>query len=350
MKQGRTLVELAQELERRRESKHDYIARGEALHMYSPHSIAITNGETKTLQLNTLAKEQLASRLNIPKKYYDYLETEHPDLLVKNVNYLFPNSGQNHLVRTLDDKARAILSDRFRCLDDAPFVESILPVLLNSGFEVVSSELTDTRMYLKVISPKLIAEVKKGDVVTAGYWFRNSEVGHSRLAGGLFLNRLVCTNGMMMSKEYGFAKNHSGKALDFSEAAEAYYTNATRALDEKAYFAKLRDVVNGMIGSENGFKAAIAKFREASQEQITGDPVKAIEAVTEVFSLNKDESCGVLQALIKGADLSRWGVANALTAYSQTIADYDRATDFESFGGQIIELPRSDWQEIAVAA
>lgn len=350
MKTGKTLVELAQELERRRESKHDYIARGEALSMINANHIAITNGETKSLQLNTLAKEQLASRLNIPKKYYDYLDENHPDLLVKNVNHLLPAIGQNHLIRTLDGKARAVLSDHFRCLDDAPFVESILPVLLESNFHVVSCELTDTRMYLKVISDKLVAEVKKGDVVTAGYWFRNSEVGHSRLAGGLFLNRLVCTNGMMMSKEYGFAKNHSGKALDFSEAAQEYYSNQTRALDEKAYFAKLRDVVNGMIGSPEGFKAAIARFQASTQEQITGDPVKAIEAVTEVFSLNKDESSGVLKALITGGDLSRWGVANALTAYSQEVADYDRASDFESFGGQIIELPKSNWQSIAIAA
>lgn len=350
MHEGKTLVELAKELQRRAETKHDYIAKGEAITMTNGKQLSLVNGDTKTFELTTLGHEQLAQRLNIPKKYYDVMKEDYPDLLDMNVNYLFPKTQQVHLIRTLDGKARAVLSDRFRCLDDYPFAESILPPLIESGFRVVSSELTDTRFYLKVISDKLTAEVKKGEVVTAGYWFRNSEVGHSRLAAGMFLNVLACTNGMMMSKEYGFAKNHSGKAIEFAESVEAYYTSETRRLDDKAYWAKLRDIVAGMVGSNEGFRAAVERFRLSTEEKVTGDPMKAIEAVTERFSLTKDESSGVLRSLIEGGDLTRWGVANALTAYAKSVTDYDRSSDFESYGGQIIELPKSDWESISLAA
>lgn len=58
----------------------------------------------------------------------------------------------------------------------------------------------------------------------------------------------------------------------------------------------------------------------------------------------------MLRHLATGGDLSRWGMANALTRFSQDVEDYDRATEFERMGGQVIELPRNDWQAIAEAA
>jgi hypothetical protein len=319
--------------------------------------LLLSNGTTTDYALTPLGHAQLADRAGLPKKYYDTLKEKHPDLLDYSVSYLLTKEDQKHLVRTVDGAARAILSDKYRCLDNVPLMSSVLPVFMNAGFEVVSSEITPTRFYLKVVSPKLTAEfpVKSGghtmvnEVIRAGYWLQNSEVGHSRCSGGMFFDILRCANGLMMSSEYGFARNHSGKALDFDGQMELYFSNQTRQLDDHAYWAKLRDVVMGMIGSPDGFKASIERFRAASTDTITGNPVKAVEKIQEVFSLNNDEHDGVLKALIEGGDLSRWGVSNALTNYSQQVSDYDRATDFERLGGRVIELSSSDWTSIASA-
>ena len=54
--------------------------------------------------------------------------------------------------------------------------------------------------------------------------------------------------------------------------------------------------------------------------------------------------------LITGGTLTRWGLVNALTRTAEDVDTYDRATDFERFGGQVIELPRRDWERIALAA
>ena len=40
-------------------------------------------------------------------------------------------------------------------------------------------------------------------------------------------------------------------------------------------------------------------------------------------------------------------MANAITRTSQDLDDYDRATDLERLGGQIIELEQKDWAVIA---
>lgn len=346
MKQGRTLMELASELERQSQAKYDPTVKADSLRLSDDsNELELINGETKRFSLAPLAHEQLGDRVGIPRKYYQKLQDKFPGLLALNVNTLLPATADSYLVRTLDGKVRAVLSNKFRCLDNKPLIETVLPILVASGFEIASCEVTDTRLYLKVVSPRMKRELKTvGEVVQAGFWFRNSEVGFSRLAGGLFAQILSCTNGMMFTKDYGFAKNHSGKALDFSEAVEGYFSNETRMIDDRAYWMKVRDVVTGMVGSEEGFDMACRRIEEAAKLTLnTSDTPKLMENIQETFNLTQPESNGVLQHLIKGGNDSLWGLSQALTRYSQDVEDYDRATDFEQMGARVVELPASQY-------
>jgi hypothetical protein len=54
-----------------------------------------------------------------------------------------------------------------------------------------------------------------------------------------------------------------------------------------------------------------------------------------------------LQHLIRGADLSAWGLANAVTRTAEDVADYDRASELEAAGGRVIELAPADWRLLA---
>jgi hypothetical protein len=58
----------------------------------------------------------------------------------------------------------------------------------------------------------------------------------------------------------------------------------------------------------------------------------------------------VLHHLIRQADLSAYGIVNAVTHYSDDVANYDRATEFETLGGKLIELSSREWSEMAEAA
>jgi hypothetical protein len=62
------------------------------------------------------------------------------------------------------------------------------------------------------------------------------------------------------------------------------------------------------------------------------------------------EGAGVLAHLIRGGDLSQWGLVSAVTRFSQDVADYDRATELERIGGRIVELPKADWLRLAAAS
>ena len=92
------------------------------------------------------------------------------------------------------------------------------------------------------------------------------------------------------------------------------------------------------------------KLAETSEQKIEGDPVKVIEVTAKKFGLNEGEKQSVLRHLIEGADLTRYGLFNAVTRAAEDLEDYDRATEFEALGGKIIELPKQDWKTISAAA
>src|SRR5690606_35080046 len=113
-----------------------------------------------------LARRQLAEKLKIPFNYFERMREEHPALLDRNVNTWLQSEDSKRMIRTLDGNVRAVLSNRYRRIDNYDVVESILPVLErlpNAKFESV--ELTETKMYLKVVTPDLKTEMRPGDVV-----------------------------------------------------------------------------------------------------------------------------------------------------------------------------------------
>src|SRR5207244_7939357 len=115
-------------------------------------------------------------------------------------SWLQQSGGDKRLIRTLDGNVRAVLSDRYRRLDNFDLAENVLPILQrlpDARFESV--ELTETRMYLKVVTPSVRYEIAPGDVVQAGVVIANSEVGQGTLSVQPLVFRLVCKNGLIAS-------------------------------------------------------------------------------------------------------------------------------------------------------
>ena len=83
-----------------------------------------------------------------------------------------------------------------------------------------------------------------------------------------------------------------------------------------------------------------------SREITITDPHDRAEDYTEVAA----EQGGVLRHLASGGDLTHYGLINAVTAFSQDVVDYDRATELETMGGKLVELSPDQWREVAQAA
>ena len=116
-----------------------------------------------------------------------------------------------------------------------PAVLPILKGLPELRFESV--ELTETRMYLKCVTPQLKFEMAPGDIVQAGIAISNSEVGQGTLSVQPLLFRLVCRNGLIVA-DRALRKTHVGRALAQEDEGVTIYQDDTLQADDKAFFLK----------------------------------------------------------------------------------------------------------------
>ena len=348
MKTGKSLVELAQELTRRAGAKADYVADSRSVSL-SDDASRIVVPSAGEFAVSGLAHKQIGEWAGIPTKYYDRMKTEAPGLLSSNVNHWMSNQPARRMVRTLDGSARAFLSDRYRRIDNEQIAEAVLPVLLDSGSDIriESAEITETRMYLKAVFPRIEGEVVRGDVVQSGIVISNSEVGLGSLSVQPLIYRLVCSNGMIAS-DAGMSRYHVGRKVGDGRDVEALLRDETKMADDRALMMALADVVRASL-SDVGFAALLNKMRVATEGPAIQRPVEAVEALSKSFTLNGVEKQSVLENLIRGADYSRWGVLNAVTAVANRHDDYDRATELEAMGGRILDLAANDWNVLAAA-
>ena len=256
----------------------------------------------------------------------------------ENINTWFNYAPERRMVRIMDDNIRAFLSDRYRRLDNLELCSAVLPIISDmNGVEINSCEVTPTHMYLKVINKKMKAEVALGDVVQAGFVISNSEVGLGSLRVEPLVYRLVCKNGMIC-KDYMQKKYHVGKQVTGGDESYELYSEETLAQDDKAFFMKVQDTVRCAV-DEAKFMLTVNKMREAMEIPIENDPVQAVEVLADKFMLTQAERGDVLRQLFIGGDTSRYGLLNAVTAASRLATDYERATELERIGGEILELP-----------
>ncbi len=363
MKTGLTLSQLAAKIEGNKELKQDYIASTAVSTMQiqtdgvpvleipipaNPRSTAGVAGEPELKQFPMLqvAHDQVAARLNIPRAYYDRMRSDAPDLLATNVNAWFRKNPEKRMVRTLGGDVRAFLSNRYNRIENEEIAEVVLPILADiPDVRIVSAEITDRRMYIQALTPRISGEVKKGDVVQCGVVISNSEVGHGSVSISPMVYRLVCLNGMI-SADGRLRANHVGGRL---EETEALYADDTREADDRAILLKVRDHVRLAVDSV-AFARRVEAMSGLTTAKVDGDPEKAIEVLSKKIGATEGERTGILRSLIEGGDLSAWGLLNAVTAQAHTASTYDRSVEFERMGGQLLELKPTEWKQVLQAA
>lgn len=360
MKQGKTLQELAAEVERQHNIKHDYIADTSAVTM-EPDARTIGVEGVGEFGINDYARRQLAEKLGIPFAYFQRLQDNHPDLLATNVNALMHREPQRAMVRTLDGNVRALLSDRYRPLDNYDMLDAILPAIIDSKAQVASCEVTESKLYVKLLMPWLDRELPVPDGLKMGQghnWFVrkvtgavtivNSEVGAGAMsiAPGIFEKQ--CTN-LAVFKDEGFAKLHVGRQIKGDDAAFKYISDDTRRIDDAVVWAKARDVLKAVLDGRV-MDAIVEQLVRARGDVIDVDPAGVVEVFSKKNSLNESERGGLLRHLTNSGEMNRYGLQWAITRLAGDVESYDRASELERLGGQVIELPRNDWQALLKAA
>lgn len=351
MKFGKTLVDFAMEIQNQMNAKKDYIVDTRRMHFDTDKNgaqLSLFNDATNTttiLGVNEIAHDQIGTKLGIPGAYYDRMRTENPELLATNVNSWFETKPNTYMVRTLYGNARALLSDKYYPIDNFEIAQTVLPIIAEMPEATIEScEVTDRRMYIKVVNPRLTSEVVPGDIVQSGIMISNSEVGYGNMMIQPLVYRLVCKNGMVVN-DAATKKRHVGRK---NVATEDYslYTDETKHLDDLALMAKVRDTVRAIV-DQTRFDKVVDLMRQAKGAKIETTNIPAmIELTGKQFGFNQQEGTGILDFLIRGGDLTLYGVSNAVTRFAQDVDSYDRSTELESVGYDILGMSPVMWNRL----
>ena len=314
-------------------------------------------------QINDTAHRQIGDWLGIPWKYYDRLCSDHPDLVVTQVNALFKREPGRRMFRTIDGKVRAFLSDRYRRIDNDKILTGTLPAILQQeggmpSNEVIRSWVDDDSMRVTVVftGPELeqvIGKTKDGqdDIVKPGFEITNSETGKGRFSVRGFFYRNYCRNGCVFTfRDFSIelTRNHIGGKLSTNMLGDILSDEAKIA-DDKALMLAARDVIKVMGTQEMAQRLGDA-LRAAKGSEPMQHVVEATEVLSNELGLLENESTAFLRNLIADRDFSRYGALNAVTAIANADeTTQERAFELEELGSKILQMTNDSWLKVANA-
>lgn len=360
MKLGRSLQDLAAELDRQKKTKTDYIADTAAISVRpAEHGLNLALEGHGEFEVRDLAHHQIAEHTKIPALYYKRMREETKELLANNVETWFKKYPVPRMLRMLDGGNRAFLSNSFRPLDNYDFGKVILEACNDRKLEVASCEITEKRLYIKAIDKQefqVPVGYKMGDgshrlfdVCCPVFIAMNSEVGYGRLTLETGVYTRACTN-LAWFSDGGLKRTHLGSRHKIVEATgveniDHLLSNRTKQKSDEALWLQVRDVLRSAF-VQGRIEKRVEQLKAAAEAVIPGRVEKVVKVAAERFGLSEAEGDSVLDHLIRGGNLSKYGLHAAITRAAQDVDDYERATDLEYLGGQVIELPSTEWESL----
>lgn len=378
-----TLVAMLNE---HREIRHDYVVPSSQMTMRDGQLViagkgAVAMDETGVsagdlaLACTDIFDEGFASRLDVPIRYVrklrsavaaderyieeheaGTLDARHMQLIDDTFNVWMAETRTSHLIRTFhgDDEsfglARAILSQRFGCMDDLDVLLAALAGVKAAGVDIAvrSCDRTERRMRVRIEAPELTVAAptflknyrspfsgQSGadlPLISAGLAIDNSETGGGATNISPSFTVLVCKNGMTATKD-GFRRVHLGGKM--AEGIVDWSADTIRK-NVDLITAQARDAVETFLNVDF-LRTAVAQLEEQAGAPVT-DPVETIKQVAKRFSFSEDEQALILADFIAGGDVSAGGVMQAVTSTAQRVESPERAAVLEDSAFDVLSM------------
>lgn len=323
----------------------------------------------------TIADDQIGEKLGIPPGYLSTMRTKRVDLYDLNVNgwlhgcpqvvernntlYYKPAEPdqRNFLLRLFrpgDDGelgvARAVLSDNYKRIEDLDTLMTVLEGIREAGVQaqVHSADLTDRRMYVRLIAPAITAMATtllrnyrspfsgaagiEDPIVFAGLEASNSEVGHGAFQVAPYILIKVCKNGMSVRNK-AIRAQHLGQKL---EVGQIDWSEATKEKNLALVQSMTVDAIRSFL-SADWLEKTLAEIESKCAVEVA-KPEETIKVVAQKLRYTEAQQDDILRMFIRGGDLTTGGVMQAVTASAQNQADADKAADMEGDALRVLDL------------
>jgi len=324
---------------------------------------------TTSLRANDVAFGQIATQTGIDVRTAKRFQQSYPDVLDHAVNRIWSQEPKDRMLRTFDHNAdagfemeggsrwwtdgtlRAFVSSKFKTFDNVHLLESALPTLMESDaqWRVVSGDITERRLYLRLVSKVIEGRAAVGDVMALGIGLSNSEVGMGSVSAWQLVWTLACLNGMQTQNKT--RSTHATSARDNGEQWKLL-TDEAKDADNHALSLKTRDVVSSFASRES-FDAVLDKMSDAHNDVVNASAADAVAGVVKVLNLKKSDNTAILDGLMQtvgqsgfaGKPISRATMVNAVTAVANQV-DPDQVDEWQANGAKVLNLPASQWARI----
>lgn len=291
----------------------------------------------------------MADKLAIPTAYLRRLRAEHLDLYDANVNgWLERQPDRQLLVRTLrgadpreDGIARAVLSGRYRFVDNLDVLLAVLDGIRNAGadVQVAKCDLTERRMYVQIASQSVAAHAETllagyvspftgargtdNPLVFAGFVLANSETGHGSFSITPRLVAQVCSNGYTITKD-AMREVHLGGQL--GEGVIRWSAGTQRAAVD-LIAKQATDATATFLTTD--YLARNLQDLEARSGTRIEDARGTIRYLSSQLRFTEDQQDSILDHYLGAGQRTAGGILHAVTTAAQLQDDADAAYDME---------------------
>lgn len=292
--------------------------------------------------------------------------------------------GDDFMIRTIDGKTRAILSPRYRAIDNVDLFLAAAEKLETVGGDIWKMRLTDDAFQLTAVSRSVYGVVTNDRPIPGNDWlgrFKNPNgadtqyaaisIGNSETGGGSVniapavltgacanLNvwaRIVRQVHVGKSKSRIVREQYAETATPpvdgtYDADADALLISAeVQAAESRAVWAKIKAAINTVFDPKR-FAEYIDRLNGTTRKAVP--PERAAETVERVavkYDIADDKKASILRNLMETRDYSLYGLSQAVT-YAAHDADKagesDAAAALEMIGGDLVHLPDSAVAEL----
>lgn len=325
------------------ELKEDILVPQNRIKMFDDSVISIPkNGGYKELEPTDYFHSQLASKLQIPKAYYDRMLERDKTLLALNVNTWLDKSDKRAFVRTYrngEDRgiARAILSDSYKPIENELVVNALLEAC-EDKYTIDEFNMDDRNLYIVVRSnteieaKNILSKYSANEMaLIGGFIVRNSEVGAGAFEISARAIIKVCNNGLIIKND-SYRKVHLGAKL-----TDDIWSRATIRRNHYLIASQIKDYARRFTSADYLIKI------DKQYAEYTQDANNPIELVEKVGTETKIDSELLKKYLHKRQDYSYFGIVQSVTEAAQTLPIATHQFEAEEVAYEILpKLPKWD--------
>lgn len=283
----------------------------------------------------SFAQHQLCEKLGIPQKYADRMREEAPKLWLDSLQTWTDKQGDKEWflrgIHTSDRRGtseplrlRAILTDRYRVIDNVDALSAVLNEMQHHGADANSFEsgvVDEQQMHVKIRSKDLsVGVMDVNDLVVGGFMLSNSEVGDAAIRLEPRIYRVACRNGLIIEQAQ-VRQVHLGNAPADGSGDDLIYRNLR---------ASVRDVLNS-------FGDIVEQLRNTTEMMLDRVEInRAIKHVVREYALTEQQEANILIAFGQEPLQSKYGVIQAVTRAAQEETNPLDAIELERIGGRLV--------------